>query len=157
RPFEGGGTPRRAGVNAVGMGGTNAFAVLEEAPKSEKQNVSEPGVVALALSAKSKQALSAQLANFRHALAAENSPELRDVCFTANRGRPQFEHRFCAVGADRSEIVRALDRALNSGERRASGRREPNTFLFSGQGAQYLCMGKILYSAEPKFRHTLDQ
>ena len=114
-------------------------------------------VFALALSAKSDQALAAQVANFRAALAAEDVPELADICFTANRGRHHFDHRFCAVGADRGELVGALDRFRASRDDRPAGKPGPIAFLYSGQGAQYPRMGEALYRTEPDYRRALDR
>ena len=157
-PFARSDAPRRAGVNSVGMGGTNAFVVLEEAPQTaERAAVSERPLHALALSAKTESALAAQAANFRGALATQDAPELRDLCFTANCGRHHFDRRLLAIGADRNELLEALSRLPTSREDAAITRPGPMAFLFSGQGAQYTHMGEALYQAEPNFRRVLDR
>jgi len=159
RQFDHSTTPRRAAVNSVGMGGTNAFAVLEQAPGERRREAGEPQLLALALSAKSQSALAAQLANFRAALAAPDAPELDDLCLTANRGRHHFEHRSYAVGTSREEILKVLERPSVSDPcsgRHMKPQHEAIAFLFSGQGAQYPRMGEALYRAEPVFRRALD-
>jgi acyl transferase domain-containing protein/surfactin synthase thioesterase subunit len=156
-PFARGTEPRRAGVNSVGMGGTNAFVVLEEAPPAAARAGSERPFYALALSAKTESALVVQVADFCSALTAGEGPELRDICFTANCGRHHFDRRFCAIGADRGEMVEALERFLTGGQTRTNGKAGPITFLFSGQGAQYLRMGETLYRTETNFQCALDQ
>jgi acyl transferase domain-containing protein/surfactin synthase thioesterase subunit len=157
RPFEPGAAPRRAGVNSVGMGGTNAFVVLEQAPAAAARPAHERPLFALALSAKTEAALAAQAANFRRTLTAADAPELDDMCLTANCGRHHFDQRFCAVGADRSEMVAALDRFWAGGQSRGRPRPGPVVFLFSGQGAQYPGMGQALYRSEANFRGALDR
>ena len=156
-PFARGAEPRRAGVNSIGMGGTNAFLVLEEAPLPAAREASKRALFAMTLSGKTKTALAAQVTNFRAALTARDASELRDVCFTANCGRHHFDERFCAIGADRDEMAKALDQLLADGQIRANGKPGSITFLYSGQGAQYLRMGEALYRAEPHFRGALDR
>jgi acyl transferase domain-containing protein/surfactin synthase thioesterase subunit/acyl carrier protein len=156
-PFARCAAPRRAGVNSVGMGGTNAFVVLEEAPLPVERVPNARPLHVLALSAKTESALATQTVNFRKALAAQDAPELGDACFAANYGRHHFDRRLCIVGADRGEMVEALDRFLAGGETRATAKPGPITFLFAGQGAQYPHMGEALYRAEPNFRRALDR
>ncbi|HEV2097585.1 MAG TPA: SDR family NAD(P)-dependent oxidoreductase [Stellaceae bacterium] len=147
---------RRAGVNSLGMGGTNAFVVLEEAPQPAERAPKQRPMHILALSAKTGGALVAQAANFRAALTAKDSPELGDFCFSANCGRHHFDRRLYAIGADRGAMVEALDSLLAGREDQAAAKPEPVAFLFSGQGAQHLHMGEALYQAEPVFRRALD-
>ena len=78
------------------------------------------------------------------------------MCFTANSRRHHFDRRFWAVGADRDEMAEALDRFLADEQTRADGKPGPITFLFSGQGSQYLRMGETLYRDETNFRRALD-
>ena len=160
RPFERGAGPRRAAVNSIGMGGTNAFVVIEEPPPLKPTRRRRPFGV-LSLSAKTDEALAAQVANVRRALAAEDGPDLRDACLTANRGRHHFGHRFSALGRDRSEVLAGLDRFL-AGDRSHVGhevkrRREPVVFLFSGQGSQYVRMGEALHRSERVVRDMLER
>ena len=153
RPFAPVAAPRRAAVNSVGMGGTNAFIVLEEAPAPPPAAADARAFFALALSAASPKALAAQVANVRTALAADGAPALGDACFTANLGRHHFPLRHCVVGADRAELLDALERLGPPG---GDTRRGKLMFLFSGQGAQRAGMGERLYRTEPTFRHALD-
>jgi acyl transferase domain-containing protein/surfactin synthase thioesterase subunit len=156
-PFPPGTAPCRAAVNSVGMGGTNAFVVLEEAPPPPARTASDRPLHALALSGKTEIALAAQVANFRAALTATDAPELEDLCYTANCRRHHFDQRFCAVAADRAEMAEELTRFLAGGRTRANGTAGPITFLFSGQGAQRLRMGETLYRTDTNFRGALDR
>ncbi len=156
--FARGALPRRAAVNSVGMGGTNAFLVLEEAPEPPGRTLCDASVFALALSGRTAPALAAQAGNFRATLRAESGPDLRDLCVTASSGRHHFEHRFCAVGATHGELTQALDQFLAGPQTQTStsGSGGPIAFLYSGQGAQYPRMGEALYRGDPVFRAALD-
>ncbi len=156
-PFAGGAGPRRAAVNSVGMGGTNAFVVLEEAPPAAPRPLGERSFFVLAMSARTETALAAQVTGYRAALAVPDPPELGDLCFTANCGRHHFDQRCCAMGADRAELAEALGRFAANGQSRVDKKPGEIAFLFSGQGAQYPRMGEGLYRAEPNFRRALDR
>ncbi len=158
RSFDDGPGPRRAGVNSVGMGGTNAFVVLEAAPPPKPRSRNTRRAFILNVSAHTEDALAAQLARLRNALTSPDAPEASDTCFTLNRGRHHFGHRVSIVGRDRDELRAALDRILGAPPVQVSASpREPITFLFSGQGAQYARMGEAIYRAEPSFKDTLEQ
>ncbi len=90
----------------------------------------------------------------RGAGAPGDAPDLRDACFTANRGRHHFDHRFSAVGPDRDDRAgrtRSLLgwRPQSCAERGGRAAASRSSFLFSGQGAQYARMGESVYRAEP--------
>jgi acyl transferase domain-containing protein len=161
RPFEEASRPRRAGVNSVGMGGTNAFVVLEEAPSPAARSPRRRPLFTLTVSAPTAAALPPQVASIRSVLEVPGTPELRDLCLTANRGRHHFRHRLAVVGADRDQMLAEIDRlqsGLESGPGAgAASRREPIIFMFSGQGAQYPRMGAALHRVEPTFGTTLDR
>ena len=157
RPFEPSQTPRCAGVNSVGMGGTNAFVVLEEAPPLQEKPVNGRSWFLLNLSAKSREALTAQVTQVRTVLAAENAPDLGDVCFTANRGRHHFAYRFAAMGRDQADILAQLKQFV-ADQRCAPRSGQPHVvWMFTGQGAQYARMGQVLYHTEPRVRQSLDR
>lgn len=156
---------RIAGVSSFGFSGTNAHVILEEAPPVEvkKAGVERP-LHLLSLSAKTDKALK-ELARLhgRH-LAAHPSLPLADVCFTANAGRTHFNHRFAAVAQSLRQVQEQLG-AFAAGKSPAgvlSGKlegidRPEIAFLFSGQGAQYVGMGRELYKTQPTFRKALDR
>ena len=157
------GRPRRAGVSSFGFAGTNAHAVLEEAPDvAPYRAAADRPLHILALSAKSETALDALAAKFERHLAGE--PSVADACFTANAGRAHGPHRLAVVGAS-SEEMRAALSAWRAGEAAAAvfrskgdrQRRPDIAFLFTGQGAQYAGMGRRLYETQPAFRSAMDR
>ncbi|HEV2734541.1 MAG TPA: thioester reductase domain-containing protein, partial [Longimicrobiaceae bacterium] len=107
RRFGGEGAPRRAGVNSLGIGGTNAHVVLEEAPARGPSGPERPWKL-LALSARSEAALRAQRERLRAHLEAHPGLSLADVAYTLHVGRAPFAHRFAAVCRDAGDALRAL-------------------------------------------------
>ncbi|WP_410586441.1 SDR family NAD(P)-dependent oxidoreductase [Amycolatopsis sp. lyj-23] len=155
------GRPRRAAVSAFGISGTNAHAILEApAPVPDRPAPVESGLVPLVLSAKSETALRAQAARLRTHLRTAG-PGLAGVGLALATTRSRFRHRATVLAADRAEAVRALG-ALAAGEPDAavvrSGTAEGRTaFLFSGQGAQRLGMGRELHARFPVFAAAFDE
>ncbi len=150
--------PRRAGVNSLGQGGTNAHVVLEEAPDRETSGPSRPWQL-LVLSARTETALEAATANL--AAWMERNPEtsLADAAFTLQVGRRAFPHRRAVVCRDVDEARRILEerdpRRLLTGIQ--DGGRRPVAFLLAGVGDHYPGMASRLYETEPVFRAALDR
>ncbi|HYG34521.1 MAG TPA: type I polyketide synthase, partial [Clostridia bacterium] len=136
--WKAGQTPRRAGVNSLGIGGTNAHVILEEAPEAPPSSASRPSQL-LVLSAKTATALENTTKNLIRHLKDHPELPLADVAFTLQTGRKRFEHRRFVVCQSAQDAVNALEtadpkRVLTS----ASEHKErPITFMFTGQGAQY--------------------
>ena len=153
--------PRVAGVSSFGFSGTNAHVILEEAlavPASARENASERPYQVLAIAAKSERALDDLVR--RHIDELTDEQDLANFCFSANTGRSHFPYRLCVVAASAKE---ARER-LASGPKKVSGlargfseRRPRTAFLFTGQGAQYVGMGRRLYESQPAFRRMLDR
>jgi acyl transferase domain-containing protein/surfactin synthase thioesterase subunit len=155
RDWPAGDRPRFAAVNSLGLGGTNAFVVLEEAPASTAA-AEQPGLALFALSARSDAALQASIERHLAWLAGEAAP-LSDICFTSTSGRMHFPVRFAAVADSKEQLREAL--AAHAADRaapRPAGTRRL-AFLFSGQASQYARMGAELYRHEPAFRDEVDR
>jgi non-ribosomal peptide synthase protein (TIGR01720 family) len=150
--WRGSDAPRRAGVSSFGIGGTNAHAVLEEAPERGPSTPPRPWQL-LAVSARSAPALDAACARLADALSAGDAP-LADVAFTLAAGRRHWPHRRAVVCRTAAEAAAALRAPAVSSPQ---GGRRPVAFLFPGQGAQRAGMGAGLYAAEPVFRDALDR
>ena len=165
QPWPAGYERRIAAISAFGFSGTNAHLIVEAAPISAAPPIERdrPWHV-LALSAKSAAALTQLVDRFNQHLAATSPASLAEVCFTANTGRAQFNQR--ATFVTRSiEQLREQFTAYLAGESATgvlSGEaptadRPKITFLFTGQGSQYVDMGRQLYETQPVFRAALDR
>lgn len=107
RPWPRSRRPRRAGVSAFGISGTNAHVVLEEAPQAaEPATADDAGPHLLVLSAKSAEALRALAARYRDLLATRPETALGDLCASAAVGRTHFGERV-AIGFDTAAQLRA--------------------------------------------------
>ncbi|HEX8690261.1 MAG TPA: SDR family NAD(P)-dependent oxidoreductase, partial [Solirubrobacterales bacterium] len=166
-PWEANGGPRRAGVSAFGISGTNAHLILEEAPApatveaETPERAPLPTPIPLVLSAKSEPALRESAA--RLATHIEENPGLdpADLACSLATTRSHFERRAVALGAEREEMLGAL-RALSQGEGApnllaATARPTKLAYLFSGQGSQRQGMGKQLYESHPAYAAAFDR
>lgn len=148
---------RRASVNSLGVGGTNAHVIIEE-PPAPKVRTAKPWNI-LALSAKSATALNATQERLKTHL--ENSPDanLSDCEFTLLRGRQPMRHRKFAVVRDMPDALNVL---RNPTSDRWSDLVAPENngsivFMYAGGGAQHPNMGKDLYESQPVFRDAMNE
>ncbi len=158
RDWQTDGQPRRAGVTSLGMGGTNAHVILEEAPAPAPSGPSRP-LKLVVLSAHTETALESATDRLAGFLESHPLADLADVAYTLQVGRRPMSHRRALLAADPADAARAL--ASRDPERLLSTRLEPGdrpvVFLFTGQGAQYPGMGRGLYEAEPAYRDEVDR
>ncbi len=165
-----GDAPRRAGVSAFGFGGTNAHVVIEEAPLPaafQREDSATPGRSShvLLLSARDAKALDELTTRWADHLQSHASLPVGDVTYTAATGREHFAQRLAVAGHDTAELTTRLNAAASSDASRSksiwrgratAGRRPRVAVLFSGQGAQYAGMGRVLYDTQPVFRQAWD-
>ncbi|MGW8066983.1 type I polyketide synthase, partial [Streptomyces ziwulingensis] len=173
RPWPATGRPRRAGVSAFGLSGTNAHVVLEQSPaqaadaprpEAETGPAGEhraPAVLPWTLSAATPEALRAQAARLLDHVTARPDDRPLDTAYALATARTALESRAVVLGTGRDEMLAGL-RALTegtdvpgvvTGEARSAG---TTAFLFSGQGSQRLGMGRGLYENFPVFAQAFD-
>jgi len=153
------GNPLRAGVTSLGMGGTNAHIILEEAPPVERPAVKEEWPLLLTYSAKNPEALddySGKLADF---LRENPDTELPNVAYTLQKGRKDFTHKRYLVAENREHAVDMLENLPRASVKTYSDHEENRevVFLFPGQGSQYVKMSRDLYNKNNVFRTYLDR
>ena len=155
-----GSRPRRAGVSAFGVGGTNAHVVLEQAPtRQSSSSACSSKLQLLVLSARSETALENATTNLCEYLTVHPEVNLADAAWTLQVGRRCFPCRRAIVARGVPEAVASMSQR---DRKRLPTRLKPLDnptvfFLFPGQGAQHPNMGRDLYESERVFRENVDQ
>ncbi|MEU8250475.1 type I polyketide synthase, partial [Nonomuraea sp. NPDC048916] len=163
--WPGGGRLRRAGVSSFGVSGTNAHVILEEPPAAAPAPGARPaggGSVPWVLSARSRDALGAQAEQLLSFLDEDPDRDLADVGLSLATTRAAMEHRAVVIGSRAPQFLRGLTALVDgedapgvvSGLARTAGR---TGFVFSGQGGQWVGMGRGLYERFGVFAGALDE
>uniref|UniRef100_UPI0004C9D69F type I polyketide synthase n=1 Tax=Streptomyces sp. NRRL B-1347 TaxID=1476877 RepID=UPI0004C9D69F len=163
------GAPRRAGVSSFGVSGTNAHVIIEEAQQAERPAPDDTpavvsGVIPLALSGKTPEALRAQAGRLREHLIARTGLAPADVAWSLTAARSRFEHRGVVLGRDREELLAALERLERDDAAaqgvvvgRAQGDTVRPVFVFPGQGSQWAGMAVELLDSSPVFAERMRE
>ncbi|MEH1779522.1 MAG: SDR family NAD(P)-dependent oxidoreductase [Nostoc sp.] len=147
--------PRRAGVSAFGFGGTNAHVILEEATIIKPSSPSRSWQLLL-LSAKTNTALETATENLANYLQEHPDFNLADVAHTLQVGRWTLNHRRMVVCQDQEDAIKALQDPQIAFTHYQEPCNRSIVFMFSGQGSQYVNMGRELYESETVFREQVD-
>ncbi|MFD6548621.1 type I polyketide synthase [Streptomyces sp. NPDC058398] len=180
------GRPRRAGVSSIGMGGTNAHVILEQAPDPQAPDPRTPGLqapgsrpeprttrpspapaavagaVPWVLSARSEPALRQQARRLHDLVSADATLPAAGIGHALLATRSSFEHRAVVLADDRAEALAGLETVAAGGATAravrgtASTSTGPVVFVFPGQGSQWLGMGKRLYAESEVFARAVD-
>ena len=155
--------PRRAGVSSFGFGGTNAHAVIEQAPASVPVICeADPAVTTLVVSGKTPERIASLAATLAGWLEGDGAGvRLPDVAHTLNYHRERHPQFATVCARDREQAVSRLQ-ALAAG-RPAEGLVGPHegpcspgtVFVYSGQGSHWAGMGRQLLADEPVFAEAI--
>ncbi|MFE0594149.1 acyltransferase domain-containing protein, partial [Micromonospora echinospora] len=161
------GRPRRAAVSSFGISGTNAHAIIEQAPAATparpERRRTLPGLVAadavpLPVSARSARALRDQAARIRDHLAERPDLDLVDLGHSLATGRAHHPYRQVVVAADRDDALAGLATLVEADHRTSVGDGTPKVvFVFPGQGSQWAGMALDLLDSSPVFRSRMDE
>lgn len=101
---------RKAGLNSLGMGGTNAFAILEEAPIFRDLSHKHPrkNYNILTISAKTDEALNDYVDQYLNFLETNKAGSFDSICYTANTGRSHFSRRLAVVANSIDDCINKL-------------------------------------------------
>ena len=152
-------TARRAGISSFGVGGTNVHIVVEEYVMESKPSGSARPLQLLPWSAKSETSLRAygnELANY---LKKNTTISLADVSYSLKTTKESFKQRQFIISDTTEGVVQSVLEKEKNNSNYATLNTIPNeiAFLFPGQGAQYLQMGKALYEHEDVFKEAVDR
>ncbi|WP_435839893.1 SDR family NAD(P)-dependent oxidoreductase [Streptomyces canus] len=169
RPWPSTDEPRRAGVSAFGISGTNAHVLLEEAPEPEPSRAgategprpTHAGLPLWLLSAKSPEALGGQADRLSRHLRSRPGQDPVDVAWSLARTRTAFTHRAVVVGQDTAELLAGVQ-ALASGASapqlvRGTAGTGKAALVFSGTGSQWAGMATELLDASPVFALRIEE
>ncbi|HEX8530905.1 MAG TPA: type I polyketide synthase, partial [Cytophagales bacterium] len=151
------GAPLRAAVSSFGIGGTNAHAILEQAPAPPQPPAPRPGKHhLLTVSAKTPAALQRYVHQLEGFLRDQPQLPLHQLAYSLQVGRKHFACRQALAFQDQGQLLAGLAHLQSqppAGRQPGSGL----VFLFPGQGSQYAGMGKHLYGAYPLFSQLVEQ
>ncbi|MBD3266046.1 acyltransferase domain-containing protein, partial [bacterium] len=165
-PWQKNDAPLRAGISSFGFSGTNAHVIVEQAPPMESATHEQPPIKdrdyhILPLSAKSEQAVK-ELARKYSAYLEHGRESLSNICHTAAVGRSHFNHRLAVVAPTKEDLQEKLQTFTQGKTPRGvlqghgPSAKPKIAFAFTGQGSQYVGMGKELYESSPVFREAMD-
>ncbi|MCP3165534.1 type I polyketide synthase [Myxococcus qinghaiensis] len=149
---------RVGGVSSFGFSGTNAHVIVEQAPvREDRPAAPERPWQLVTLSGASAEALEAQVDQYHRHLAPNPALPLAAVAATANGGRTHFRHRAAFIARNTEELTSQLQRRESSSRGVTPDELPRIAFLFSGQDAWCVGMGKELFASEPRFREVLER
>ncbi|MCC6806943.1 MAG: acyltransferase domain-containing protein [Deltaproteobacteria bacterium] len=155
RPWPRGQRPRIAGVSSFGIGGTNAHAIVQEAPVAPPAPIVK-GLQLLVFSALNRESLAASTATFAEHFDAQPTCDLADVAYTLQVGRRAFPWRQALMADDAKDAASKL-RAPGAAPVLASHRPPEVVFMFPGFVPLSEGWGKALYEGEKVFRDVVDR
>lgn len=157
KDWDKGSSPRTAGLSSFGAGGTNAHFILQEYEPKDIPSFKPEIPQILTLSAKTKESLKQLLTKYQVHFSHLKDTRLEDISYTTNIGRGHFRYRFSTVVNSLEELQSLFKKDITFEEIFSSTSDiQEITFLFTGQGSQYVGMGKDLYEQHPVFKESLD-
>lgn len=155
--------PRLAGIDSFGFGGSNAHVILMDYQEEDCRRAEEKKAYILKVSAKSQSGLRSLINKYVDLLENAAEDKIDDILYTANRGRADFTHRAAFTGKSRDELVNNMYGYLQ-GEKISGAyssadsalKADKIAFMYTGQGSQYINMGRTLYETNTTFRASMD-
>lgn len=154
---------RRASVNSFGFGGTNVHAIVEnfDNPISEGLPEVDEILTPILLSSATSQSLAGVIQKYVDYLTQNTDVALKQLCWTLQERRTWFDHRMAFTGRTRLSLVAQMSTAIKNGVDNAAptplAAEKPRIMaIFTGQGAQWVQMGRRLLHASACFSQVME-
>ncbi len=148
---------RRAGISSFGVGGTNVHVVMEEYDHYQsEESIPDQSMQLFTWSAKSLSSLQKYSESLKNYINQSN-PNLTEVAYTLQTTREDFNHRTFVVADGLNDLSNSLEWAAGLEVPTLNQLPGETVFLFPGQGAQYINMGKSLYENQPIYQQAIDE
>jgi amino acid adenylation domain-containing protein len=150
---------RRAGVSSFGVGGTNVHTILEEYYREEQPVGDSHPVQLISWSAKTATSVSKWADRLFHHIQENPEAQVADIAYSLHTTRVDFKERNFILAADRQDLLDKLTKFKRdpSNSKTLKEKATEIVFMFPGQGAQYLNMGRGLYEQEPVFADAVNE
>lgn len=154
------GSLRKAAISSFGFGGSLAHVILEEEPMIAAQEMelsTDYLVRPFVLSANTAENLKHQAQKWSGWLEENTEISFADLCSTQALGRSDLQQRTYFLADSKPRLKEKLDAFLDQKSYRSPFEKEKICFLFTGQGEQYIYMGREMYHRFPVFRENFDR
>ncbi len=150
---------RIAGVSSFGVGGTNVHVVLEEYPHPGRLSDKGRDVHLIQWSAKTETSADKWREKLAGWLTEHPEAELADVAYSLQTTRTDFANRYIAVVENRDELIVKLtaEPISKTDSKKLNARATEVAFMFPGQGAQFVNMGRELHDNEPVYKAAVNE
>lgn len=155
---------RRASVNSFGFGGTNVHAIVESFrnPSSEAISEDDDVLTPVVLSSATNQSLAGVIQKYVDYLTENTDVSLKQLCWTLQERRTWFDHRLAFTGRTRQSLIAQMSTALKNGVENVAPSpveaEKPKVLaVFTGQGAQWVQMGRKLLYTSACFAHVMNK
>jgi acyl transferase domain-containing protein/acyl-CoA synthetase (AMP-forming)/AMP-acid ligase II/acyl carrier protein len=165
-PFEETRAPRRVGVSAFALSGTNAHIIVEEAPRRADAEDCTPAqnaddLLPVVISAQTPAALATVAARLSAWVKAQPDAPLPSLARALATGRVALPRRAVVLANTLQSLIEPLDDLARGvphprcveGHAQRAGR---VCLVFPGQGGQWAGMGRALLDHDPVFTETIE-
>ncbi len=152
------GKKRMAAVNSFGFGGTNCHMVIEEYTEQPENAPARDRALpagVICMDSHTKKAMESKIGLLIKDIKAHPEYSLDDICFTVNSRQNNLKYRFSIAPASVQELEGKLGKA-GTGDIKAKSQ-DKMIFMFTGQGAQYVGMGREMYECLPGFKRIIEE
>jgi iterative type I PKS product template protein len=151
------GKGRKIFLNNFSAAGGNTAILLEDGPKHERNGFKDPRTCHIVtVSARSIASLKRNIVELRDWLDDHPDADLPSLSYTTTARRIQHNYRIAFSVSKRSDLQASLQNQLKDSYSPIATAATKTAFCFTGQGSQYVALGKSLYEQVPSFKADID-